>query len=184
MSHTYASMSIARHAILPDVPGIHSIIQPYAEAGILLPRTPAELSENVRDFVVTEENGHVAACGALHLYGMHLAEIRSIAVAPEWKGRGYGRAIVSALLEESRRHEVSCVCLFTRSPDFFAHLGFAIARRQELPDKITRIAFCARSSPAAMKSRWSLDQFPRTLTACATRAFRSRLSPSSARQHR
>lgn len=104
--------------------------------GILLPRTPAELSENVRDFVVAEEDGCIAACGALHLYGMHLAEIRSIAVAPECKGRGYGRAIVSAVLEESRRHGVSCVCLFTRTPDFFAHLGFTIARREELPDKI------------------------------------------------
>src|ERR1041385_4362158 len=69
-----------RKAILPDVERIHAIIRPYAEIGTLLPRTIAELSENVRDFVVAEDDGKVIGCGALHLYGMHLAEIRSIAV--------------------------------------------------------------------------------------------------------
>jgi amino-acid N-acetyltransferase len=115
---------------------IHGIIQPYADEGTLLPRSIAELSENVRDFVVALEDGRVAGCGALHLYGMHLAEIRSIAVLPEYKGRGVGRALVDALFAEAHRHHVTCLCLFTRTPGFFGHLGFEISRRQDLPDKI------------------------------------------------
>lgn len=130
------AMIKTRNAVLPDVNGIHSIIQPYADDGVLLPRDRAELCENVRDFVVAEENGRVIGCGALHLYGTHLAEIRSIAVSPQSKGRGVGRLLVEALMEESRRHAVTCVCLFTRTPGFFAHLGFEIAQRQDLPDKI------------------------------------------------
>jgi len=125
-----------RNAILPDVDSIHAIIQPYADSGTLLPRSRAELAENIRDFFVAEERGRVVGCGALHLYGMHLAEIRSIAVDPEYKGRGAGRALVEALMDEARRHCVTCVCLFTRTPEFFGHLGFEIARREELPDKI------------------------------------------------
>jgi amino-acid N-acetyltransferase len=31
---------------------------------------------------------------------------------------------------------VSCVCLFTRIPRFFARFGFEIAKRENLPDKI------------------------------------------------
>jgi amino-acid N-acetyltransferase len=125
-----------RNAALPDVDHIHAIIQPYAHEGILLPRSIAELCENVRDFIVAEEDGQIVGCGALHLYGTHLAEIRSIAVSPRSKGRGVGRSVVNALMEESRRHTVTCVCLFTRTPAFFGHLGFEIARRDELPDKI------------------------------------------------
>jgi amino-acid N-acetyltransferase len=125
-----------RNAILPDVEHIHAIIGPYAEKGTLLPRTIPELCENVRDFVVAERDGVIVGCGALHLYGMHLAEIRSIAVAPEAKGLGAGRKLVEALLNEAERHHATCVCLFTRIPDFFAHMGFSIARREELPDKI------------------------------------------------
>ena len=75
-------------------------------------------------------------CGALHLYGTHLAEIRSIAVWPRCKGTGAGRVLMDALLEEAEQHHVHCVCLFTRIPKFFAHMGFTEAKREELPDKI------------------------------------------------
>jgi amino-acid N-acetyltransferase len=131
-----------RSAVLPDVERIYAIIQPYADAGILLPRPMAELCENIRDFMVAEENSRVVGCGALHLYGTHLAEIRSIAVAPGAKGHGAGRALVAALMEEAKRQSVTCVCLFTRTPAFFAHLGFEMARRQELPDKIYKDCVC------------------------------------------
>jgi amino-acid N-acetyltransferase len=126
----------ARNAILPDVERIHAIITPYAEKGTLLPRTIPELCENVRDFVVAENDGMIVGCGALHLYGPHLAEIRSIAVVPEAKGLGAGRTLVEALLAEAERHHATCVCLFTRIPEFFGHMGFSVARREELPDKI------------------------------------------------
>lgn len=135
-------MICTRNAVLPDVEHIHAIIQPYADEGTLLPRSKAELAENVRDFVVAEEDGRVIGCGALHLYGMHLAEIRSIAVAPDAKGHGAGRALVDALMDEAARQSVTCVCLFTRTPEFFAHLGFEVARRQELPDKIYKDCVC------------------------------------------
>jgi len=125
-----------RNAVLPDVQAIHGIIEPYAGTGTLLPRSVAELCENVRDFVVVEHQGKVIGCGALHLYGMHLAEIRSIAVSAEARGLGAGRKLVEALMAEAERHHVTCVCLFTRIPDFFSHMGFGVAQRQELPDKI------------------------------------------------
>ncbi|MGA9883882.1 MAG: N-acetyltransferase [Candidatus Acidiferrales bacterium] len=131
-----------RNAVLPDVQHIHAIIQPYADAGTLLPRAIGELCENVRDFLVAEGEGQIIGCGALHLYGTHLAEIRSIAVAPDAKGRGAGRALVDALMDEAKRQSVTCVCLFTRTPEFFAHLGFEVARRQELPDKIYKDCVC------------------------------------------
>lgn len=130
------NMVQTRNAILPDVKAIHAIIQPYAGNGTLLPRTVPELCENIRDFVVAEENGIIIGCGALHLYGIHLAEVRSIAVDPKAKGQGAGMLVVEALLEEAERHHVTCVCLFTRIPDFFAKMGFIVASRDELPDKI------------------------------------------------
>jgi len=124
------------NATLPDVEAIHAIIQPYADKGTLLPRSVAELCENVRDFVVAEYDGEIVGCGALHLYGMHLAEIRSIAVSPASKGLGAGRKLVEALMQEADRHRVTCVCLFTRIPEFFSHMGFSVATREALPDKI------------------------------------------------
>jgi amino-acid N-acetyltransferase len=125
-----------RRASLPDAQQIHDLIASYSVDGTLLPRTLAEICENVRDFVVLQEGGRIIGCGALHLYGLHLAEIRSITVAPSWQRQGGGGRLVKALLTEAKKHQVSCLCLFTRTPDFFASLGFEMAQREDLPDKI------------------------------------------------
>jgi amino-acid N-acetyltransferase len=65
-----------------------------------------------------------------------LAEIRSITVSPGQQGKGGGGHLVKALLAEAKKHRVSCTCLFTRAPEFFARLGFSTAQREDLPDKI------------------------------------------------
>ena len=125
-----------RKAILPDVRQIYEVILHFSQEGALLPRSLAELCENIRDFVVVEDGGRIIGCGALHLYGQHLAEVRSIAVLPELQGTGGGRKLIRALLAEANRQQVSCVCLFTRVPGFFSRLGFVVAKREDLPDKI------------------------------------------------
>jgi amino-acid N-acetyltransferase len=125
-----------RDAILPDAERIHEMISNYSGDGTLLPRTFAEICENVRDFMVLEHRGKIVGCGALHLYGQHLAEIRSITVEPNYQRQGGGKRLVQALMEEAEKHKVSCICLFTRKPAFFAHLGFDEAQREDLPDKI------------------------------------------------
>src|ERR1700757_3592650 len=104
----------ARNAKLPDAEPIFELIGSYCEQGVLLPRSLPEICENVRDFVVVEEDERLIGCGALHIYGPHLAEIRSIAVHPQHQGRGAGRGLMNALLAEADKHQVNGICLFTR----------------------------------------------------------------------
>jgi amino-acid N-acetyltransferase len=125
-----------RRAVLPDAEAIHALIGKYSHDGTLLPRTLNEVCENVRDFTVVVDHGRIVGCGALHLYGTHLTEVRSIAVLPDATGKGAGAMLVEALLREAHHHKVQCVCLFTRIPEFFARFGFRVAAREELPDKI------------------------------------------------
>ena len=122
---------LTRRAILTDALQIHELIADYSHDGTLLPRPLPEICENVRDFVVVEDGGKLLGCGALHLYGTHLTEVRSICVSPAAKGRGAGIAVVTALLHEAEQHHVGCVCLFTRIPEFFAKFGFRVAQRSE-----------------------------------------------------
>jgi amino-acid N-acetyltransferase len=127
-----------REAILPDAERVHELISNYSGDGTLLPRNFAEICENVRDFVVLEHRGRIIGCGALHLYGQHLAEIRSITVEPQHQRSGGGKRLVEALMEEAEKHKVTCICLFTRKPEFFSHLGFEMAQREDLPDKVRK----------------------------------------------
>src|SRR5579864_7493653 len=126
-----------RKARLQDANNIFDIVNSLSGDGTLLRRSYAEICENVRDFTVAEsESGVFLGCGALHLYGPHLAEVRSIVVKPEAKGQGAGGKILKALLAEAEDQGVTAVCLFTRISDFFFHFAFRVVDRTALPDKI------------------------------------------------
>lgn len=129
---------LVRKARLQDATNIYELVNSLSGDGTLLRRAFAEICENVRDFTIAEsDSGVFLGCGALHLYGPHLAEVRSIVVRPEAKGQGAGANLLSALLEEAEEHGIGCVCLFTRIPDFFFRYGFrAVEDRASLPDKI------------------------------------------------
>lgn len=131
------SAVLTRPAKLPDAVNIFRLVNSLSHDGTLLRRSYAEICENVRDFTVAEiGDGEFLGCGALHLYGPHLAEVRSIVVREEGKGMGAGGALLQALLVEAEQQGVSCICLFTRIPDYFSRFGFRIVARTELPDKI------------------------------------------------
>ncbi|MDQ2774251.1 MAG: GNAT family N-acetyltransferase, partial [Acidobacteriota bacterium] len=99
-------------------------------------RTEFEMSENIRDFSVAYGGGALAGCGALHFYTPTTAEVRSLAVLPEIKQKGIGRAIVEALEEEARQNDLDAIFAFTYEPGFFARLGFLEVERGELPLKV------------------------------------------------
>jgi amino-acid N-acetyltransferase len=124
-------------AHLQDARNVFDLVNSLSGDGTLLRRSYAEICENIRDFTVAETaDGEFLGCGALHLYGPHLAEVRSIVVKPEAIGHGAGGLLLQALVEEAEQHAVLSVCLFTRIPDFFEHFGFRVAERDAMPDKI------------------------------------------------
>ncbi len=127
-----------RRATLLDAKQVHELICAYSGDGTLLPRTLAEICENIRDFAVLEDKGRIIGCGALHLYGIHLAEIRSITVDAKCQGKGGGVKLVRALFAEAKQQHVDSICLFTRAPEFFGRLGFEVVRRDDLPDKVSK----------------------------------------------
>lgn len=132
-----AGGAMVRKARLQDSVNLFELVNSLSGDGTLLRRSYANICENVRDFVVAESEGGVfIGCGALHLYGPHLAEVRSIVVKPEAKGQGAGGRMVHALLDEAEEQGVASVCLFTRIPNFFFSFGFRLAERTTLPDKI------------------------------------------------
>ena len=136
-AHPRAGGATVRQAKLQDAVNIFELVNSLSGDGTLLRRSYAEICENVRDFAVAEsESGVFIGCGALHLYGPHLAEVRSIVVKPEAKRQGAGGRLLLALIEEAEAQGVVSVCLFTRIPEFFFHFGFRIAERTTLPDKI------------------------------------------------
>ena len=128
-------MTEIRPATLADIPALIGLINSYATAGVMLPRTEFEMAENIRDFVVAVEDDGLVGCGALHFYTRASGEIRSLAVDPNLKTKGIGRKIVEELEAEARRHDLQSIFAFTYVDGFFRKLGFEEVDRGELPLK-------------------------------------------------
>lgn len=124
-----------RMARMSDVSALLDLINGYAADAIMLPRTEFELAENIRDFTVAAVGRDVVGCGALHFYSSTTAEVRSLAVAPQWKGHRVGRLLVESLEKEARNYGLSSLFAFTYVPAFFSKLGFVEVGRGELPLK-------------------------------------------------
>lgn len=134
----------ARSARMSDAAAVHRVIAHYAGEGLLLPRTEAEIREHISRFLVlVEKRGKeekVLGCVALEPYGPDLAEVRSLAVAPEarGKGRNVGDRLMKAAMDTARRRKIARLFAVTHRPDFFSRYGFTPGPRQSVPEKVER----------------------------------------------
>jgi len=134
-----AASSVAskiRPARMGDVKPIHSLLQQFANKGLLLGRSISSLYDQLRDFVVYDDGGTVQGACALHICWENLAEIRSLAVSPQSQGQGLGRELVNSCLDEAKSLEISRIFTLTYQGGFFRKLGFAAIEKSELPHKI------------------------------------------------
>ncbi len=125
-----------RKANITDVKAIQSLVNQYADAGQMLPRTVNEIHEHLRDFHVYDENGSLAGVCALQICWDGLAEIRSLAVRQDQARRGIGAELVKRCLSEAALLKVEWVFVLTYQTDYFTKLGFYDVDKTELPHKI------------------------------------------------
>lgn len=125
-----------RKARVTDVEAVQKLINSFAEKNAMLPRALSAIYENIRDFVVMEEDCRIVGCCALHVTWSDLAEVKSLAVDESVQGKGCGKLLVQVCLNEARELGVPHVFALTYVPGFFEKLGFSRIDKSELPHKI------------------------------------------------
>ncbi|GIG26638.1 amino-acid N-acetyltransferase [Cellulomonas denverensis] len=115
-----------RPALPADVRAIGGLVQPYADERILLAKEWVGYYEAVQEFLVAEApDGSLIGCGALHVMWEDLAEIRTLAVARDWRKRGVGHLLLDALTERARGLGLRRLFCLTFEVDFFAGHGWS-----------------------------------------------------------
>ncbi|MFE7504457.1 amino-acid N-acetyltransferase [Promicromonospora sp. NPDC057488] len=119
---------VIRPALPADVRTIRDLVEPLSQERILRPYEMVGYYEAVQEFLVATdpaaERGDAVGCGALHVMWDDLAEVRTLAVHREWRGRRVGHALLEALVERARALGLRRVFCLTFEVDFFAAHGF------------------------------------------------------------
>jgi amino-acid N-acetyltransferase len=115
---------VVRRARTPDVRAIRSLVEPMARSRRIVSKDAVAYYEAVHEFRVVEVDREVVGCGALHVMWEDLAEVRTVAVRPEFKGRGLGSALLAGLLQDARDLGVQRVFCLTFETAFFGRHGF------------------------------------------------------------
>ncbi|MGW7418016.1 amino-acid N-acetyltransferase [Streptomyces sp. NPDC054863] len=115
-----------RRARTSDVPSVRALVDAYARHRILLDKANVTLYEDIQEFWVAErdEDARVIGCGALHVMWEDLAEVRTLAVDPGFKGSGVGHQVLDKLLQTARWIGVRRVFCLTFEVEFFVKHGF------------------------------------------------------------
>jgi amino-acid N-acetyltransferase len=140
-----AGEPVIRRAYVGDVEQMAGLINNYAAQGLMLPKTQAQLYNNLRDFIVADTDGTIVGCAGLKITWRDLAEIVSLAVAPSAQGRGLGRRLCLPLIKDAKALGIPTVFALTYQVQFFAKLGFEIVEKVTLSQKVWQdCQFCSK----------------------------------------
>lgn len=114
-----------RSARTSDVREIQRLVEPLVNRRILLGKDSVVFYEAIQEFVMADDaDGRPIGCGALHVMWEDLAEIRTLAVEPEWLHRGVGHALLERLEAEARALGLKRLFCLTFETAFFERHGF------------------------------------------------------------
>ncbi len=141
---------VIQKAQIRDVEEIIELINTFAASNLMLPRGPQYLYENIRDFIIASdqnvpvyslpETGEVlhliVACGSMHVLWEDIAEIRALAIHPDYQDLGLGSKLVETMKQEAKKLGIKRLFTFTLTEDFFKTLEFKKIERKNLPPKV------------------------------------------------
>ena len=127
----------------PDVAAVRALL---AAAGLpVADLTAASLA----DFWGCRAREELAGAIGLERYGS-VALLRSLAVAPDWQGRGLGAALLAHAERAARQRGIAALYLLTATAEaFFARRGYVRISREAAPPVLRHTAEFAALCPAS-----------------------------------
>ena len=121
-------------AKLSDIANMQALIAPEVESGVILPRSDDECATNIRSYLLAYNGDELVGFCALHIHTASLAEIRSLIVKEDKRGKNIGENLVLKSLEEAKKLKLRKVLCLTYKQSFFEKLGFFEIPKESLPE--------------------------------------------------
>lgn len=141
-------MAQLRAAAEQDLAGVRLLLE---QAGL----PTSDLTTSKPEFTILRDDGRIVAAGALERYGS-AALVRSVVVAGDRRGAGLGGIIVQELEKVAREARLGSLILLTQTAaEFFAHQGYSVIGRNDVPQDVQGSeefrSLCPASATCMMK---------------------------------
>jgi amino-acid N-acetyltransferase len=135
-----------------DVAAIVALNNLFAPDGLTLARTEAWVAERVDGYrVARDPEGRVVGCVAVDEYSPSLAELVSLAVAPEAQGQGLGGRLIEEAVRLARCRGYDELFAVSLADALFLAMGFEETRVERFPEKRWRYQPVSRSEMSIAK---------------------------------
>ncbi|NQY80439.1 MAG: N-acetyltransferase [Candidatus Caenarcaniphilales bacterium] len=131
-----------RRAEIEDIESIAGLLKFFSDQRLLLPKSIDDLYRQIRGFRVAvthdSKSGEDIVIGSAHLdiFTENLAEVKSLAVNPDYHGLGVGRVLVEDCEREAVDISIKKVFALTYQVDFFKKLSYELIDIDSLPEKV------------------------------------------------
>ncbi|MCX7086521.1 MAG: amino-acid N-acetyltransferase [Methylococcales bacterium] len=124
-----------RAATLKDIGGILELITPLEQQGILVKRSREKLEMEITDYIITERDGMIIACTALHVLPDSTAGmIACMAVHPDYRQAARGNRLLEYVYKRAKtQHLTALFVLTTQTEHWFLERGFIAADVEKVP---------------------------------------------------
>lgn len=119
---------------LGDIPAMQTLVAPEIESGVILSRSNDEIATNIRSYFLAMEGEKLVGFVALHIHSPQLAELRSMIIDQNYRGKNIGSMLVEKACEEGRALGLKEVLALTYQQRFFERLGFVEIPKESIPE--------------------------------------------------
>jgi amino-acid N-acetyltransferase len=117
---------IIREAIKDDLKAIKSMLDSASLPSV-------DIDKHLLNFLVLEKSGTLTGTIGMELYG-NTALLRSLAIQKDYRNKGHGKELYSALISKAKKKNVNNIYLLTETAEeFFSKRGFQKIARESVP---------------------------------------------------
>ncbi|MEA3354404.1 MAG: N-acetyltransferase [Campylobacterota bacterium] len=117
-----------------DIAYMQELVAEDVKNGNILERTANEMATTIRSYVVAKVDNKMVGFAALHIHTVELAEIRSLIVDKEYRGRKIGPKLIEYMIKEAKELNLKKLLVLTYKKQLFERFNFKEIPKESIPE--------------------------------------------------